>query len=176
MLNTLVQPIAENSKMGCGTFSAGIIRDRNAKRIRNVSVFFLISWQCGPQFRENPPAQLINQTLPPKSPPLTFHTPLLLFCPRRPAHAVAVLLIASGSEDSQGPDTGNRRVAFRGTPENVGRQGLRQASGSIYLQAAPRGECCSKLGHGSGQRRRACSWPHAHHEASYAHAANISRS
>ncbi len=61
--------------------------------------------------------------------------------------------------------------------ENVGRQGLRQASGSIYLQAARRGECWNKSGHGSGRKRGAFVWPHAqqveenvHHEASYADA------
>ena len=57
---------------------------------------------------------------------------------------------------------GYRRISvFRGTPENVGWQGLRQASGSIYGGAARRGECCNKSGHGSGRRRGAFVWRHA---------------
>jgi len=49
----------------------------------------------------------------------------------RPAPAVAALLNASGSEDSHRGPYQQLRVASRGTPQNVGRQGLRQPSGSI---------------------------------------------
>ena len=57
-------------------------------------------------------------------------------------------------------DVGN----LRGTPENVGRQGLRQARGSIYWQAPRRGECCSNSRHGSCRKRGAFAltfWPPA---------------
>ncbi len=78
----------------------------------------------------------------------------------RPAPAVAALLTASGSEDlHRGPyQTGV--ATFRDTPENVGRQGLRQARLSIYWHATRRGECCHKSGHGSGRKRGAFVWPH----------------
>ena len=66
-------------------------------------------------------------------------------------------------------------LAFRSTPKNVGRQGLRQASGSICWKAARRVEWCNKSGHGSGRRRGAFAWPHAHHEASYADATSVAR-
>jgi hypothetical protein len=50
---------------------------------------------------------------------------------------------------------------FRVTPENVGRQGLRQVDGSMYWQAARRGERCNSSGHDSARKRGAFVWPHA---------------
>ena len=41
------------------------------------------------------------------------------------------------------------------------RQGLRQESCSIFWQSARRGDCCNKLGHGSGRKRGSFVLPHA---------------
>ena len=107
-----------------------------------------------------------RQTAPPKSPPapLSYSSVAALTSvdTLRQAPVVVVLLNASDSRVRGLSPTSIPAgvIAFRGTPENVGRQGLRQVIGSIYWQAAPRGECCNKSGHGSGRRRGACAWPH----------------
>jgi hypothetical protein len=75
----------------------------------------------------------------PKSPTLLSLTPLLLLCPRQTPCAQHPLLLRCSTRPAPRTltegNTSRRRVALRGTPQNVGRQGLRQVSGSIYWQA-----------------------------------------
>ena len=75
-------------------------------------------------------------------------TRMLLLCPRQtPCVQQHPPLLSSSTRQAPRTlteaHTSRFSSVFRGTPENVGRQGLQQASGSIYWQAAGRGECCN---------------------------------